>query len=327
MIIDAHMHYADSDPDFLSLLSEYDLKFLNICVVSLPQMDWRDQATLYRESLEAHPNRFAWCTSFALPEFGPDWQEQTWQEAVIAQLDSDFAAGSIACKVWKNVGMDLRRPDGTFVMPDDPIFDPIYEHLAAIGKPLLTHIAEPIACWQPLVGDNPHMEYYRNNPEWHMYNRPDYPSHGQLMTARDNILAKHPRLRHIGAHFGSLEFDLDEVAKRLDQYPNFAVDISARLIDLVYKPSEKVRDFFLRYADRILYGTDVVMMTKPSEMSPEDRAEALGKLRNLFDTHFAYFNDDQPVTYRNYTAQGLKLPNDVLQQFYVDNAQAWYPGL
>lgn len=323
MIIDAHMHYADDDPDFLALLADYDLKFLNICFVKEINVDWRDQAALYREMSQQFPNRFAWCTSFTLPDFvNPNWHDET-----IASLDADFAEGAIACKVWKNVGMELRKPDGSFVMPDDPIFDPIYEHIASRNKTLLTHIAEPIACWQPLTGDNPHMAYYRDNPEWHMYNRPEYPSHAQLIAARDNIVAKHPKLRVVGAHLGSLEFDVDEVATRLDKYPNFAVDISARLIDLAIQPTDKVRNFFLRYADRILYGTDVVMRQRPSAMQPEERANALQRLRENFETHFAFFNDDKPMQVRDRATKGIKLPQDTLQQLYVNSAQEWYPGL
>lgn len=323
MIIDAHMHYADDHPDLLALMAEYDLKFLNICVVALPQIEWHDAADLYDAMSDAHPKRYAWATTFA----NPDFIDPKWHDDVLAQIDADFARGAIACKVWKNIGMELRKPDGTFAMPDDPIFDPIYEHLAARKKPLITHIAEPIACWQPLTGDNPHMTYYRDNPEWHMYNRPEYPSHAQLMAARDNILAKHPNLPMIGAHFGSLEYDLDEVAARLDKYPNFAVDISARLIDMINQPVEKVRNFMLRYADRVIYGTDVVMRVRPSAMSARDRQEAIEKLRVTFDTHFAYFEDDKEVVYRGRTSQGLKLPTDILEQFYIKTARAWYPGL
>ncbi len=323
MIIDAHMHYADDDLDFLALLTEYDFKFLNICFVKEIKVNWRNQADLYRDMSNRFPNRFAWCTSFTLPDFlYPQWQDET-----IAALDADFANGAIACKVWKNVGMELRKPDGTFAMPDDSIFDPIYEHLAARNKTLLTHIAEPIACWQPLTGDNPHVNYYRNNPEWHMYDRLEYPSHGQLIAARDHLVAKHPNLRVVGAHLGSLEFDVDEVAARMVKFPNFAVDISARLIDLAIQPTAKVRDFFLDYSDRILFGTDVVMRTRPSAMVPEDREVALNMLRQQYEMHLAYFNDDKEVNVRDRLTTGLGLPSDTLNQFYVESARTWYPGL
>src|SRR5687768_5528783 len=134
MIIDAHMHYADDHPDLLALLAEYDLKFLNICVVALPQIEWHDAADLYDAMSDAYPNRYAWATTFA----NPDFIDPNWHDDVLTQIDADFARGAIACKVWKNIGMELRKPDGTFAMPDDPIFDPIYEHLAARKKPLIT---------------------------------------------------------------------------------------------------------------------------------------------------------------------------------------------
>ena len=47
------MHYADDDPDFLALLAEYDLKFLNICFVNEIKADWRTQARLYRAMTDA----------------------------------------------------------------------------------------------------------------------------------------------------------------------------------------------------------------------------------------------------------------------------------
>lgn len=323
MIIDAHIHYADDHPDFLAILEDFDLKLLNICFVKEINVDWRDQAALYQQMATTMPKRFAWCTSFTLPDF----QSAAWADNAVAALDADFANGAIACKVWKNVGMELRKPDGSFAMPDDTIFDPIYEHLAASGKPLLTHIAEPIACWQPLTGDNPHMNYYRNNPEWHMYNRPEYPSHGELIAARDNLLAKHPNLRVIGAHLGSLEFDVDEVAARLDKYPNFAVDISARLIDLAIQPTAMVRDFFLRYADRVLFGTDVVMRERPSAMAFTNLTDAMHNLRKQYEMHFAFFNEGNDMMVRDRETRGLKLPADILRQFYETTARQWYPGL
>lgn len=328
MILDAHIHYADDDPAFLALLAEFGLKLFNICVAHEPGRAWRDQADLYRDMTQAHPQRFAWCTSFDLPTpADPAFDAQAWADRVCAGLDADFAAGALACKVWKNVGMEVRHADGSFLMPDDPLLDPVYAHLAARGWPLLTHIAEPLACWQPLDPANPHHNYYRDNPQWHMFHRPDYPSHGQLIAARDNLLAKHPDLRVIGAHLGSLEYDVDEVAARLDRYPNFAVDISARLGDLAVQPAAKVRDFLTRYNGRVLFGTDVVMRTRPSQLAPDARASALAQLRSRYATHFAYFTTSASVQVGAFISTGLDLPADVLDVFLGDAARAWYPGL
>ena len=122
-----------------------------------------------------------------------------------------------------------------------------------------------------------------------MFNKPDFPSHEQLIAARDNVLAKHPTLRFIGAHLGSLEFDVDEVAARLARYPNFAVDISARLGDLAIQDSAKVRQFFLDYPDRILFGTDIVMRQPPSSMSPSEKTAAIRSLPRYLSHPFRLF--------------------------------------
>ncbi len=121
----------------------------------------------------------------------------------------------------------------------------MYAHLVSRRKPLLAHLAEPREAWLPLDPKSVHYGYYSQNPQWHLYGKPEYPSHARLMDARDHILSKHPGLVMIGAHIGSLEYDVDEVAKRLDTYPNFHVEVSARTRDLTRQPSAKVRAFFL----------------------------------------------------------------------------------
>ena len=325
MIIDAHIHYGDDHPDFLALLDGEALKLLNICVAHVDNewSDWHGQAERYRTLTEQLPQRFAWCTTFDLPRF----DDPNYVDDVIAQLDRDFDAGAVACKVWKNVGMEVKTPDGDFFMVDDPMLDPIFDHIAKRGRTLLTHIAEPLACWQPLDENNPHYGYYSRNPQWHMYNRPEFPSHERLMDARDHMVEKHPDLRVVGAHFGSLEYDVDAVAARLDRYPNFAVDISARLLDIAIQDSDKVRQFFIDYADRILFGTDVVMRTPLSSMDDATRSQALQTLKEVYQMHFAYFERGDTVTVRGRATRGIDLPGDVLSKFYRTNAETWYPGL
>lgn len=322
-IIEAHIHFADDDPGFVALLEKYDLKLLNICVAADEFGGWRQMAERYRHFTDTEPERYAWCTTFDLPRFDdPDYVEK-----VIAELDQDFANGAIACKVWKNLGMEVRKPSGEFFMVDDPLLDPIFDHLAKNERPLLMHIAEPLACWQPLEVDSPHRGYYEENPQWHMYNKPEYPSHAQLIDARDHVVAKHPKLRVIGAHIGSLEYDVAEPAKRFARYPNFAMDISARLGDLAYQDSEKVRDFFLTYPDRLLFGTDIVQWEPLSTLSEADRAAKLAWVDENYATHFAYFERTGVVNVHGRKTLGLGLPDNILDKFYRTNARTWYPGL
>lgn len=322
-IIDAHIHYGDDAPELLAVLNEFDIRLLNICFAKDGSDSWHGDRARYRSLAQSRPQRFAWCTSFDLPRL----DEPGYVDSVLAGLEQDFAAGAVACKVWKNVGMELRYPDGRFFHVDDPLLSPVFDWLAERGYPLLAHIAEPLDCWLPLREGSPHYGYYSRNPEWHMYTRPDYPSHGELMAARNRVLERHPRLRFIGAHLASLEWDVDVLAETLDRYPNLAVDISARLIDLAVQDSAKVRAFIEKYQERILFGTDVVMRTPLSEMEPEARAQAVDALRIVYTTHFAYFESKGPVTVRDRETVGLGLPAPLLEKLYYTNARAWYPRL
>lgn len=311
MIIDSHLHFLTEDPQTLRLPEELGLKFLNVCV---HQPDWQTrQRDPYQRIARACPSRYAWCTTFDLPGFG----DANYHGRVLAQLDADFAAGAVGCKIWKDVGMELKDPAGGYALPDDPIFDPIYAHLAQRGWTLLAHIAEPLACWRPLDPASPHYGYYKDHPQWHMHSRTDVPSHEQLMAARDHVLQKHPKLRVVGAHLGSLEYSLEEIAARFDRYPNFAVDTSARLGDLANHPRQKLIDFITRYQDRILWGTDVGLWgTNP-----------LPWIRENYGIERVFYETDRPVTINKRTVQGIALPDPILEKLYSTNAQRWYPGL
>lgn len=322
-MIDAHIHYGDDDPALLALLDELDLMLLNICVADDAHGAWRTQADTYRDLADRYPARFAWCTSFDLPRL----DDLDYANHVIHQLDADFDAGAVACKVWKNIGMEARTLAGDFMMVDDPLFAPIFKHIAARGRALLMHIAEPLACWQPLDPRSPHYGYYSNNPEWHMHGKDGFPAHGELIAARDRMIERNPNLRVVGAHLGSLEHDVDEVAARLDAYMNFAVDVSARVADLAVQDSSKVRAFMVKYQDQVLFGTDVVMRARPSTLPAAERDAAIAALRATYGMHFAYFANRGPVTVRGYETEGLALPPAVLDKFRRTNALRWYAGI
>jgi predicted TIM-barrel fold metal-dependent hydrolase len=328
--IDAHIHFVGDHPDAVVLLADLDLKLLNICVAHDNAVWRRDEAEPYERLARQHPDRFAWCTSFDVPAAPDDFRNPgAYAERVIAGLERDFSeGGALACKVWKNVGMEVRAPDsGGFVFVDDPLFDPIWAYLARANRPLLFHIGEPLACWQPLVPDTPHYGYYRQNPQWHMHGRSDFPAHADLIASWERLLHRHPDLRVVGAHLGSLEYDVAEVARRLDRFPNLAVDISARIGDLAFQDSEIVRQFFLAYADRVLFGTDLVYRRSQAAMADDERRAIYAAVRAEYQTHFAYFEGRGPVRVRRRDTQGLDLPVSVLDRFYAGNARAWYPGL
>lgn len=160
-----------------------------------------------------------------------------------------------------------------------------------------------------------------------MHGKPDFPSHREIIAARDRLLAKFPKLRVVGAHLGSLEYDVAEIARRLDQFSNFAVDSSARMRDLTYQDSGKVKQFFADYPDRILFGTDIVQRQPLSGMSPEERRKKIAYFESRYDMEMAYFESPQIVQIGDRQIQGLGLSGEILDKFYRENAICWYPGL
>jgi predicted TIM-barrel fold metal-dependent hydrolase len=330
--IDAHMHFGDLHADVAALLAEFDLKLLNICVAdsALNQEGrgtsgdgWRGQAELYRQLAQSSPDRYAWCTTFDLPRF----DDPTYVGSVLAGLEQDFGDGAIACKVWKNLGMAARDAKGRFVMVDHPLLAPVFDYIAQAGRTLCTHIGSGAHCWQPLDEHNPHREWYAAHPQWYMYGKEGYPTRAELAASRDRLLEQHPTLRMVAAHLACWGDRLDELAVRLDRYPNLAVDISARLAELATQDRDPVRDFFLRYQDRILFGTDVVMRRRISDLPDAERRQVLSGLRTSYTTHFAYLESDGPVTVRGHETRGLGLPPAVLEKVYHTNAERWYPGI
>ena len=135
------------------------------------------------------------------------------------------------------------------------------------------------------------------------------------------MLEKHPGLRVVGCHLGSMEEDVDQIARRLDRYPSFVVDTAARVPHLTLQPREKVRDFLVRYQDRVLYGTD------SSVRAGEDAAQFARHLDATYSRDWAYFATAQAVDFDGRSVAGLDLPAPVLRKLFRDNARHWVPGV
>ena len=323
MIVDAHAHFAGDVPEAVELLEELGLQVLNVCVAYDRAGRWREQAEGYRRLAAEHPRSYAWCTSFDPP--GPD-DGPGYADRIIRGLERDFANGAVACKVWRNVGMELRNRTGGLIMVDDPLLQPVFSYLECVGQTALMHIGEPQAAWQPLDG-NPYRDVYVREPELHLYGRAGLPPYGELIASRDRVLARHPDLRVVGAHLGSLEHDVAEIASRMDRHPNFAVDTSARLFSLALQPRQAVRQFLIAYQDRVLFGSDVVAEQPLSTLAPAEREQARRLLREAFESARAFFGSGNEVMIRGRKTQGLELPAEVLDRLFSANARRWYPAL
>src|SRR5262249_49175187 len=149
-------------------------------------------------------------------------------------------------------------------------------------RTLVAHLAEPDGAWLPLDAKNPELAYYSKNPQWHMHGKKGAPVKEEILKARDQLLARYPKLRVVGCHLGSNEDDLSRLARRLDAYPNFVVDTAARVRYFARANRDQVRSFLTRYQDRILYATDF-------SFRDGEPAAAARSLNTTHDRDWAFF--------------------------------------
>ncbi len=226
------------------------------------------------------------------------------------QLDADLEAGAVGLKIFKDLGMFVRKAGGERLPVDDPELDAVWETCARHNVPVLIHIAEPPAFFEPLDFTNERWLELSLYPDRRHQTGVRFE---QLMTERNNMIRKHPNTRFILAHFGWHANDLARAGKLLDQYPNVYYDVAAVLYDFGRQPRAS-HDFFVKYQDRILFGKDSY---QPDEYPYYWR---------VFETNDEYFD-----YYRDYHAfwklYGIGLPDQVLKKLYYGNALKLTPGL
>lgn len=319
--IDAHAHIRTDNPAIMEFALSEGFRFITINTRASSQ-EHIDMQMRYAKTVDSrYPDNISYITTFSMENF----EDPGWAEKVIETLKKDFEEGAHGVKVWKDIGMTFQDSLGNFILIDDPLFDPIFDFIISQNKPVIAHIGEPRNCWLPIdsMTVNNDKAYFKEHPQYHMYLHPEYPSFEELVESRDNLLVKHPDLRLIGAHLGSLEYDVDELAKRLDRFPNFAVDMAARVCHFQVQEREKVRNFIIKYQDRLLYATDLVY-------SPDDDPEQrIAWLKNEWRADWEYFSGNESMTSVNVKEpfRGLDLSEDVLLKIYCNNALDWYPGI
>jgi len=154
-----------------------------------------------------------------------------------------------------------------------------------------------------------------------MYRKPEAPSKQQILQARDHILEQHPNLRVVGAHLGSMEADFGQLADHFDRYPNFAVDIAARMDYLVIQPRGFLIPFITKYQDRLIYGTDLEVFPGKND------AERFKSWENSYALDWRFLATKEWLIYRGHVVRGLGLPEPILRKIYHDNAMKWFPGI
>ena len=262
----------------------------------------------------AYPDRFAHVAQLAYDEWAerPDFGEMEAE-----RYEDSVRRGAVGFKAWKPLGLRARDPDGMLVPVDDPRLDPLWAMAAKTDTVVIVHVADPIAFFDQFDEHNERWEELSAHPDWHFWpprseaGDEGFPGFDEIIDQFERVVARHPDTTFIGAHVGCASEDLARVSGMLDRYPNLNVDISARISELGRQPYT-AREFFLKYSDRILFGTDFGYDPKMYRI--------FFRFLETFDESFDYDLGDYPLQGR-WQIHGIGLPDDVLKQVYADNAR------
>jgi predicted TIM-barrel fold metal-dependent hydrolase len=257
----------------------------------------------------AYPGRFATFAQWDRAPFARDgWAE------LGAQIADAFDRGASGLKVWKDLGLHLRDANGQLVMPDDTRLDPVWDAVAAAGRPVTIHVGDPAAFFEPLDERNERLEELLENPDWWFGDRERFPSFDRILDALESLIARRSDVTWIGAHALCAAEDLVWVERMLATYANAYADVAARIAELGRFP-RATRDLIERYPDRFVFGTDAF---------PPDRA-VYAVHRRFFETadeSFPYDADpEEPPSQGRWTISGLSLSDDALAALYAGTAR------
>jgi predicted TIM-barrel fold metal-dependent hydrolase len=255
-------------------------------------------------TVKMHPDRFIVFAQL-------DWSkvnDPNFSQKMVLQLDDAVRRGARGLKVLKDLGLEVRDAHGRFLRVDDPRLDPVWEECGRLGIPVAIHTSDPEAFFTPLDKHNERYEELMENPSWSFYDH-GFPSKQELLEERNRAIERHPRTTFIALHVANWPENLDAVSAWLDRYPNMMIEFGARQAELGRQP-RRTREFFLKYQDRIMFGTD-------AEPVPA-----------MYQNYFRWLEtEDEYFDYWGYPGQGRwkiygeGLPDAVLEKIYHLNAE------
>ncbi len=312
-VIDAHNHLAEpfgggwDQRPAAALLARLDEAHVRVYV----DLDggWGE------DILDAHLRHFKEAAPERFRLFGGvDWRQwpahgDRFGEWAADRFRQQVARGAEGLKIWKPLGLHVRDQHGALVAVDDPRLDPLWAAAGELGLPVMIHVADPVAFFDPIDVYNERWEELRANPDW-AFTAPPFPPFLDIVNALARVVERHAATTFIGAHVGCYAENLGWVAALLDRCPNFFIDFSARLGELGRQPYS-ARRFFIQYADRILFGTDA---------GPDlEDYHLYYRFLETDDEYFSYNGTEVPKQGR-WQAYGLYLPDVVLEKVFWANA-------
>lgn len=223
--------------------------------------------------------------------------------STIAELERCVKLGATGVGEISDKGSGLRGASPVMHI-DDPRMDPVLERLADLRLPINVHVGDPKWMYEPMDSTNDGLftSYY-----FRLDNQKDILDLAGIVNTLEGALKKHPRTTFVACHYMNQTYDLDQLGRMFDKYPNLYSDVSQREAFVAAIP-RFAKQFMEKYADRLVYGTD-------QGYSPSMYWNTF-RIWESLDEHFYAWD----VSNTPWALSGLGLSDATLKKLYRDNA-------
>jgi predicted TIM-barrel fold metal-dependent hydrolase len=316
-VVDGHIHFPHTwlMDDVLTMMATTRIARVNLVGTPDVQTINQNPALIYFKA--HHPDRVYTCGALDYAQVFADVSRAP--ETIAAQVATLKRIGFDGLKFVEGKPMVRKVIPLAF---DGPEYAGLWAALEEMGLPVVFHVADPEEFWdEDLCPD------WARDHGW-FYGDGTYPSKEDLYAEVDRVLERHPGLRLILAHFYFLSADLARAGDFLDAHPNVCFDLTPGIEMYVNfaRDLQTTRDFFVRYQDRLVYGTDIgASAALRDESQGLDMDDSLGRtwiVRSFLETDDVF---DSPESMRHGLGMdvrdlhGIALPSDVLEKIYRTN--------
>jgi uncharacterized protein len=303
-VIDFHSHdYPKSDAEVDSWVKRMDAANISTTLILSYATGAKFDSIVTRYS--RYKNRFTIFCGFDYTGH----EQPGWEKHAVAELERCYRQGAKGVGELgdKGLGELYSKPTpGYGIHIDHPAMKSLLEKCAELKMPVSIHVAEDQWMYEKIDSTN---DGLMNASKWSVdVGKKGILTHDELVKTLENAVKNNPKTTFVACHLANSNADLNVLGRLFDLYPNLYADIAARFAEFAPIPRAG-KAFFERYADRLVYGTDM----GPSS----DMYQTTFRILESADDHF--YNHQMFIYH--WPLYGLSLNEPTLLKIYGDNAR------